>query len=200
MSSGTTLRLARVVSETRAEGPGLRWAVWVQGCSIGCEGCCNPHTWDARGGDVVEVDDLIHRMLTAPVEGITLLGGEPFEQAPGLAELAEAAQRHGLGVMTFTGYRYEVLQRGSKPGWRSLLAATDLLVDGPFLHDRVDTSRPWVGSTNQRTLHLSDRYRDTTSEGQDKVEIRLRRDGSIVANGWPERAVLDVLEELAGEL
>ena len=106
-------------------------------CSIGCADCCNPHTWDADAGTAFTTDDLIDQMLTAPVEGITLLGGEPFDQARRDGDTRSGrAARPGLGVMTFTGYRYEVLRRSSRPDWASLLAATDLLVDGPYLQDR----------------------------------------------------------------
>lgn len=193
--SGAVVRVARVVPHTTAEGPGTRWALWVQGCTIGCIGCCNPHTWDT-GGAAISIDELITNMLAAPVEGITLLGGEPFEQGPAMAELAEAAQANGRGVMTFTGYRYEVLRRSGNAGWHALLSATDVLVDGPFLNDRIDTTRPWVGSTNQRFIHLTDRYRDYAFDAPDRLEIRVRRDGAIAINGWPEPVLVEGLEDL----
>jgi anaerobic ribonucleoside-triphosphate reductase activating protein len=181
------LRVARIVPVTQAEGPGSRWAIWVQGCSIGCAGCCNPHTWDPGLGTDIAVTDLIDQMLDATVEGITFLGGEPFEQADGLSTLAEAAQRAGRGVMTFTGYRHEAIRRSSRSAWASLLAATDLLVDGPYVQERRDTVRPSVGSTNQRFIHLTDRYHgQIPNAGHDQVEVRIRRDGLVALNGWPE--------------
>lgn len=196
----TTLRVAHIEPATRAEGPGTRWAIWAQGCSIGCPGCCNPHTWDAGAGTTYSVPDLIDQMLVAPVEGVTLLGGEPFDQPDGLATLAEAAQRAGLGVMTFTGYRHEVLRRGSRPGWAALLAATDLLVDGPYLQDRRDTVRPWLGSSNQRFIHLSDRYRSLAlDDRRDQIEVRIRRDGAVAINGWPEDQLLSAIEALVAD-
>jgi anaerobic ribonucleoside-triphosphate reductase activating protein len=195
------VRVAHVEPATAAEGPGVRWALWVQGCSIGCAECCNPHLWDPRRGTSIDVDDLIHQMLASPAQGVTLLGGEPFEQADALAELAVAARAHDRGVMTFTGYRYEVVRRSDDPAWQALLDATDLLVDGPFLQDRLDTRRPWVGSTNQRFIHLSDRYRHVPLDiGQDRVEIRIRRDGAVAINGWPESALVQSLEALLDEV
>ncbi len=148
----------------------------------------------------MQVDELIDAMLAAAVEGITLLGGEPFEQADAVAELALAAQANDRGVMTFTGYRYEALRRSEDPAFQALLGATDLLVDGPFLRDRVDASRPWVGSTNQRFLHLSDRYRRVHFDLQDRVEIRVRRDGAVAINGWPEARLLESLERLLDDI
>jgi anaerobic ribonucleoside-triphosphate reductase activating protein len=193
------VQVVRIEPATSAEGPGVRWAIWVQGCSIGCAGCCNPHTWAFRDDEGVSVTDLIGQMLDAPVEGITLLGGEPFDQAPALAVLGEAAQRAGRGVMTFSGYRYETLQQ-PRPGWTELLSVTDLLVDGPYLSQRRDDVRPWVGSTNQRFIHLTDRYRslDLGSE-RDRVELRIRRDGTVTVNGWPEAGLLGALDDLLAE-
>lgn len=196
----TTLRVAHIERATCAEGPGTRWAIWAQGCSIGCAGCCNPHTWDAGAGTTYSVADLIDQMLVAPVEGVTLLGGEPFDQPDGMATLAEAAQRAGLGVMTFTGYRHEALRRGSRPGWAALLGATDLLVDGPYLEDRRDTGRPWVGSSNQRFIHLTDRYRSLAlDDGRDQIEVRIRRDGAVAINGWPEDQLVSAIEALLAD-
>jgi len=196
----TTLRVSRIEPATRAEGPGTRWAIWAQGCSIGCAGCCNPHTWDLDAGTTFATEELIERMLAAPVEGITLLGGEPFDQAESMAAIAQAAQDARRGVMTFTGYRHEVLRRSARPGWTSLLAATDLLVDGPYLRDRRDTARPWVGSSNQRFIHLTDRYRLLSFDAdRDRVEVRIRRDGAVAINGWPEGRLTSALEELLGE-
>lgn len=196
----TTLRVSRIEPATSAEGPGTRWAIWAQGCSIGCPGCCNPHTWDPGAGTTFAADDLVEQMLAAPVEGVTLLGGEPFDQPDGMATIARAAQLAGRGVMTFTGYRHEVLRRSSRPEWASLLAATDLLVDGPYLQDRRDTARPWVGSSNQRFIHLTDRYRSLSfDDDRDRVEVRIRRDGAVAINGWPEGQLISALEELLAE-
>jgi anaerobic ribonucleoside-triphosphate reductase activating protein len=140
-------------------------------------------------------------MLGAAVEGITLLGGEPFEQADVLAELAGAARMAGRGVMTFTGFRYEVLRRGARPGWRELLGATDLLVDGPYLLARRDTTRPWVGSSNQRFIHLTNRYREALANAEpERLEVRIRRDGAVAINGWPEDRLVAAVEELLGEI
>jgi anaerobic ribonucleoside-triphosphate reductase activating protein len=195
------LRVAHVEPATTAEGPGVRWALWVQGCSIGCADCCNPHMWGPSGGVAMSVGDLIHAMLAAPVEGITLLGGEPFEQAAAAAELAATAQENGRSVMTFTGYRYETLRSSNDAGRQALLSATDLLVDGPFLRDRIDAIRPWVGSTNQRFVHLSSRYRNLRLDVEhDRVEIRVRRDGAVAVNGWPESPLIESLEQLVDDL
>lgn len=196
------LRLHRFLTRTWVEGPGVRACVWVQGCSIRCPGCFNPGTWAATGGRVIEVDHLVEEVAaTTGIEGVTFLGGEPFDQAPALAALARGVRDVGLSVMTFSGYDYEVLQRDERPGWKELLAATDLLVDGPFVNSLPDRGRPWVGSTNQRFRFLSHRYfhlADELGSLPDRLEVRLRPDGTVFINGMASRAALDGLTAALG--
>ncbi|MEV6690371.1 hypothetical protein AB0M35_02675 [Micromonospora sp. NPDC051196] len=78
----------------------------------------------------------------------------------------------------------------------ALLAATDLLVAGPFQADRIDTRRPWVGSTNQEFVLLGDRFPgllDELSGSPDRIEITVDRAGQVAVNGWAESDVLDEL-------
>lgn len=196
------LRIHRFLPKTSVEGPGTRACLWVQGCSIRCPGCFNPGTWGASGGEVVEVGNLLERIVTTSgIEGVTFLGGEPFDQAPALAALAQSAQDADLSVMTFTGYEFEVLRREQRPGWNELLVATDLLVDGPFVRFLPDRHRPWVGSTNQQFRFLSPLYRhlaDELGSIPDRLEVRLRPDGTVLMNGMASPGVLDDLTAAVG--
>jgi anaerobic ribonucleoside-triphosphate reductase activating protein len=122
---------------------------------VRCPGCFNPHLWAASGGRLENTVELAVGFVAdaerAGALGITLLGGEPFDQAAGLATIAEAFRAAGLSVMTFTGYTLDRLTgwAATRPDIARLLAATDLLVDGPYLRDQPDAVRPWLGSTNQ---------------------------------------------------
>lgn len=196
MTSEPLIRVARVVPETVAEGPGVRFAIWVQGCTIRCDGCFNPHLWKPTGGAPTSPTTLVEGAIEAGVEGITLLGGEPFEQAHGLSTLADLAQQAELSVMTFTGLVYADLRAAVDPEVHALLDATDLLVDGPYQADYPDLSRPWVGSTNQRFHFLTARYRhleDQLGAIPDRLEVRVARTGEISVNGWSSVDRLDAL-------
>jgi anaerobic ribonucleoside-triphosphate reductase activating protein len=190
----TALRVHRVLEHTIAEGPGPRACVWVQGCSIRCPGCFNPHTWDAGGGHAMEAEILgEHLAGLTGIQGVTFLGGEPFDQAAPLAIVGERVRAAGGSVMTFTGHTFERLQAATESHWQRLLATTDLLVDGPFDWRRPDHARPWVGSTNQRFWFLTDRYAHLDLRADvlpDRVEVHLHPDGRVLVNGMARREVL----------
>lgn len=178
------LRVGRVLHGTTAEGPGLRTAIWFQGCSIRCKGCINPHLFSPRGGTQLPVAGIIEDAVAAGVEGLTLIGGEPFDQPEAGHALALAARTAGLGVIAFSGYEYETL-RDRDGTTRSFLAAVDLLVDGPYQEWNPETERALVGSGNQRFVHLTERYRNYRPElVRNRVDIRVRPDGSIEVAGF----------------
>ena len=182
------LQVAAIVPATEAEGPGRRFALWFQGCPLRCPGCCNPEFLPFHGGTAMDLADIAAKMQSAKIEsrieGITLLGGEPFAHTEGAVALAETARSMGLTVMIFSGYLLEDL--AAKPDSAQLLAATDILVDGPYDRDRPDTARRWIGSTNQRIHFLTDRYRadDDCWRQRNTLEIRVRG-SEIVVNGFP---------------
>lgn len=202
------VRVLRFLPATDAEGPGRRAALWVQGCSIRCPGCFNPHSWNFDGGEPLSWSVLAEAVRASAadhdIEGLTLLGGEPFDQAAPLAALAQAVQADGLSVMTFTGYVLEDLRAAGREDWDRLLAATDLLVDGPYLAQRPERRRPWIGSDNQRFWFLTERYAhlaDELSAIPNRLEIRISRSGEVAVNGFATVAALeDLLVDTAGRL
>ncbi|MCA9566643.1 MAG: radical SAM protein [Myxococcales bacterium] len=178
------MRIAHVVPDTDAEGPGRRFALWTQGCSLRCKGCCNPELF-GPGGTERSVDDLLAEITSTPgIEGVSLLGGEPTEQSDLLA-LCAGVQAAGLTVMLYSGHLRETIE-ARHPG---LLDHVDLLVDGPFDVHQRDDSRRWIGSRNQRLHVLSSAYThdDPRFATAQTVEIRFDADG-LVVNGWPDLA------------
>jgi anaerobic ribonucleoside-triphosphate reductase activating protein len=161
--------------------------------------------FDARRGrpaDLAELAAGIAQARDRGVEGITLLGGEPFEQAAGLAALAAGARDLGMTVMVFSGYTLEQLRgRGDA---EDLLARTDLLVDGPYDRERPEPPPPvgrrWIGSQNQRMHYLSSAYAadDPRMRDGNTIEIRLSK-GALTVNGWPTAERLLVRPRGSGE-
>ena len=177
------LRVFKILKHTRVEGPETRYCIWVQGCSRHCKGCQAPHTWAHDGGKLYETSSIIKDILNQRnIEGVTFLGGEPFEQAEALGIIAEKVKQAGLGVLCFTGGLIENLQKDGKN--KKLLENTDLLIDGEFQIDKLDYSRPWCGSSNQRYHFLTDRYNEEIFEKyKNKVEINISPDGIVFMNG-----------------
>jgi anaerobic ribonucleoside-triphosphate reductase activating protein len=189
------LRAGRVLHGTTAEGPGLRTAVWVQGCSIRCPGCVNPHLFAPRGGELVEPAGIVKNALGSGAEGLTLLGGEPFDQPSACAEVARRAHLHNLGVICFTGYTLEALR--SQPSAAPLLQHVDLLIDGPFMANQRDNLRSLVGSTNQRFIHLSDRYAGYDPRAvPNRLELRVKPSGETEAAGFLSSEAVTALADL----
>ena len=149
------MRIAGIVNDSIVDGPGLRLAIFAQGCPHHCPGCHNPESHDFAGGSDMDTEKIIARMDANPLlDGITLTGGEPFEQPEACRILADAAHARGLNVWAYSGYTFE--QLCAVPEKRRLLEACDVLVDGPFLLAERSLDLRFRGSKNQRVLKVSE--------------------------------------------
>ena len=177
------LRVFNILKNTKVEGPEIRYCIWVQGCSHHCKGCQAVHTWSHNAGILMNVEDIIADIkLQKNIEGVTFLGGEPFEQAEPLGLIAKAVKEMNLGVLCFTGGLIESLRADKKN--KLLLDNIDLLIDGPFEIDKVDYSRPWCGSSNQRYHFLTNRYNEEIfTKYKNKVEVNISKNGFVFMNG-----------------
>ena len=179
------IQVYHLLERTKMAGPGQRFCIWVQGCNRHCTGCMAEETWSHDGGNAMSTDVLWEKIInTCDIEGITFLGGEPLEQPEAVAALAEQAQATGLSVVIFTGFTYKELLADVDPNIHRLLSSADLLIDGPFMQEQFDLSRPWVGSLNQQFNFLTDRYNyDDLSGIQNQIEIRIDKNGKTLING-----------------
>ena len=187
------------------EGPGIRYVIWVQGCSLKCKGCFNPHFWSQHGGSIKDVDSLLQEVIAArikfpEIEGVTFLGGEPFEQAESLAKLSKKLHERDFSIMVFSGYTLAELKDHQSSEYESrlnFLASIDLLVDGRYQQDKVDIERPWVGSKNQEFHFLTERYSEETlfKSVKDGLEITVLNSGEVQINGWATDSQLENLLE-----
>ncbi len=152
------LRIAGLTKESVVDGPGIRFVVFVQGCSHHCPGCHNPETWDFTAGKELTVDELFAQIKdTRLLQGVTFSGGEPFAQAAALACLGKKVKELGLDIVTYTGYTFEELLDMAKKNQdvRELLEISDLLVDGPYLAEERDLNLAFRGSRNQRIISVA---------------------------------------------
>ena len=146
--------LYRLYHHSTVDGPGRRSVVQVSGCSIRCQGCFVPQTHASDNGTLVSIASIVSEIVgnRAVHDGVTILGGEPFDQPGPVAELAARLKRLGLHLTVYTGYSLETLIDRKDPKTDYILAHTDLLIDGPFLSELSQNAGEYRGSRNQRLI------------------------------------------------
>ena len=142
------------------DGEGVRCSLYVSGCLFACEGCFNEAAWSFRYGtpyDEALEDRIIADLANSYVQGLSLLGGEPFlNTGVTLRLLGRVRSAFGAAkdVWCWTGYRFEDLLASGHPDQLALLQGLDVLVDGPFEQASRDLTLQFRGSTNQRVLDV----------------------------------------------
>ena len=136
------------------DGPGLRMVLWTQGCPHHCPNCHNPQTHDPNGGVSVDVTRIIEEMKQIRLQsGLTLSGGEPFDQSAALIPIAVFAKEEMKhNVWAYSGYTFEELLCDKEK--KALLEHIDVLVDGRFIEAQKDYRLRFKGSKNQRIIDV----------------------------------------------
>ena len=148
------LELSGIVSDSIVDGPGIRTAIFSQGCPHHCPGCHNPETWAFGCGTQIPVEAVVDIVRSNPLcRGVTFSGGEPFAQAEGFAKLALLLKERGYEVASYSGYTFEELLHGTE-AQRQLLSAIDILIDGRFVQAQKSLELAFRGSRNQRILDV----------------------------------------------
>jgi anaerobic ribonucleoside-triphosphate reductase activating protein len=181
------LNIMGYVDESEVNGPGCRAVIWVQGCLRECLGCFNPASWSFEINQLISIDALVQKILSnTRNEGVTFSGGEPFWQAPALAELARQVKAAGLNVMSFTGFTLEQLRSPYAPaGTQDLLEQLDLLIDGPYIESlAIHSPDSLVSSSNQRVHVFNPALSDRLTWASDQMEIHIFKDGSRIVTGY----------------
>ena len=149
------MKIYGLVQDSIVDGPGFRFSCFVQGCPHHCPGCHNPDSHDPSAGTEMTTDDVIKAMRSNPLtDGLTLSGGEPFEQPEDCLTIAKAAHESGLNVWSYSGWTFEHLLNKGTDAQKALLKELDVLVDGPFLLAERSLSLNWRGSRNQRVIDV----------------------------------------------
>ena len=152
------LRIAGIVNDSVVDGLGIRMTLFTQGCPHRCPGCHNPHTHDYKGGYEITLGDIADKVKANPLlDGMTFSGGEPFEQAEGLSELALWLHENGLDLWCYSGYTLEELKAKAKENEHIgiLLKSVDVLVDGRFVEEKKNLMLNFRGSENQRVIDMN---------------------------------------------
>jgi len=167
---------------SRANGPGVRFVVWFQGCNLGCPGCYNPETHEGDAPIQTRTGELAAQIAAAKgIEGVSISGGEPMQQPEALLELLTILrQTTELSLLVFSGYRRAEVERMALGP--AILDQLDVLIDGRF----VSTQRLATGlrgSRNQGIVLLSDRYQEAEVAATPPAEIKISASGEVVLTG-----------------
>ena len=190
------IRLSRLHFPVTALGPGERLGIWFQGCSLGCQGCISPDTWPSTG-PLTDVSELLSALAPwiQQAQGITISGGEPFDQPEALrALLVCLREQSAVDILVYSGYPIGRLENWLSSG------LIDGLITDPF---RLDTPQTLAlrGSDNQRlhlltelgTQRLGPYCRARTVE-DDRLDLMVDGDGTAWMAGIPRRGDLERLQ------
>jgi anaerobic ribonucleoside-triphosphate reductase activating protein len=179
------MNVAHIEEQSFIYGPGCRFVIWTQGCSIRCKGCWNEAMWDFTPKQELFVASLFAKITAHKdkIEGVTLLGGEPLDQYTETVELVRLCKNAGLSTMLFTGYEMDEIIKKDMAGIRENL---DILITGRYDERKRTISRQWIGSTNQTIHFLSSRYKNYKMHDANYIELSIDEDGAIEILGFPD--------------
>ncbi len=178
------LRWHYFLPQSIANGPGKRSVLWLQGCALGCPGCCNPGLQPLSGGKLASVDSIFEMIRHAAplVDGITISGGEPFLQAEALFLLLQRLRTEtDLSVFVYSGYTREFLS--ANPETSRCLPLIDAILCGPYLQQLETPAGDFRPSENQQLWLLSDRFTTEDFSNLPMFEFFIAENGDLIQTG-----------------
>lgn len=193
------MRISHFIERTSVLGPNLRSALWVHGCCFSCEGCLAKEMNAGPYKEIAaeELRDIFLNVIDS--EGITISGGEPFLQAEELATMIDGIKaKRNYGVIIYTGFLKEELEKNNENGVQRLLQHADILIDGHYIKE-LDDGKPYRGSSNQKIHLMTDRYKsvfDDYYSGTNKrnIEIDVEID-NVYMVGVPSKNGIEVWKQ-----
>lgn len=148
--------LYRLYHNSTVDGPGRRSVIAVSGCSIRCDHCYSGDTHERSNGKHVSISKIVAEIIAErdSHDGVTILGGEPFDQPEAVAELVSRLKNHAFHVTVYSGYTIDQLTQKRLPSIDYILTHIDLLIDGPFIASLREGAGEYRGSSNQHFIEI----------------------------------------------
>lgn len=170
-----------IVENEHLYGPGKRLLMHLKGCSIHCEGCINKHLWPFEGGTPMSPEDVLNICKKEDLEGITIHGGEPLDQADGLYDVVKAIKHEKYTSILFTGYIKKELNQTQLKIWN----LSDIVVAGRFQLKKRNVNLQFRGSTNQRVYIHNGPYKNyKIQDGYTTAILTIDENGDMDVNGF----------------
>ena len=177
------INIHSVINSSRVNGPGDRFVIWTQGCRKMCKNCYNPETWSHYRNNLILVDEIFESIKNSSATGVTISGGDPFEQPEELFYLLTKIKQLDLsdGVIVFTGYTIDEIR--VREELVKSLDYIDVLIDGLYIEEKRISSG-LAGSSNQEFYFLTDKI------SRDKIvidqEVEIHSLGELIQiTGFP---------------
>jgi len=180
--------IAHIEPSSFIYGPGERFVIWVQGCTLGCRGCWNRTMLSKRPKQLIAREKLLQQILDIDsIQGITLLGGEPLQQLSNVLWLLQQVKSVDLDTMVFTGYEWPEMTSDEKA---NILPFTDILVSGRYVAGRRNINLQWRGSSNQQVHFPTAQYDASLIKEGNYVEVHFEADGRLRILGFPDAGTM----------
>ena len=181
-----------VVENEHLYGPGKRLLLFTQGCSLHCKGCTNQHLWTFGIGKDVTTTEILNQL--DDLEGITLHGGEPLDQAEALGKLIKKIKEQGKSVILFTGYTYKELDSIQRQAWLS----SDIVISGRYEEEKRNIYLQFRGSTNQKVFTHKGKYKNyKIKDGQTVAILSFDEHGEMQSLGFRTEELEQLLKEIS---
>lgn len=184
------LHVAAIEKHSEVHGPGVRYVIWVQGCSMHCYNCIAPEWQKINGGTEIDVDWLV-KDITENAVSLTISGGEPMLQAEELLALCGALDVD-IDIILFTGYTEDQIRNVNNTYQRLLWNVVDLVIDGPYI-EALNDNVGLRGSCNQKLHFITDKlkvFQHKLEYGERKTKVYVGE--RTFVSGIPTRENSDV--------
>ncbi len=180
-----------LVDNEHLYGPGKRLLIYLKGCSIHCEGCINPHLWSFDGGTPLSSEEIVKTLVDNDLDGVTLHGGEPLDQADNLLQIVKDIKSNDKTVILFTGYTKKEISGNRLKIWN----LADIVVAGRFQLKKRNVYLQFRGSANQRVYTHKGKYKNyKLNDGYTTAMFTIDENGDMDVNGFLTEDIAELMK------